>query len=83
MELSSETIKTILDEGIVLLYQIVPSLLYAIFFYLVGRFIVKKLILGLQVILEKRDTNPSLSTFLLGLVNALLFVSCLSEWPLL
>jgi small conductance mechanosensitive channel len=75
MELSSETIKTILDEGIVLLYQIVPSLLYAIFFYLVGRFIVKKLIFGLQLILEKRDTNPSLSTFLLGLVNALLFVS--------
>ena len=75
MELSPETLKTILDEGIQLLYQVVPSLLYAIIFYLFGRYVVKKLILGLQLILEKRDTNLSLSTFLLGLVKALLFVS--------
>ena len=75
MELSPETLKTILDEGIQLLYQVVPSLLYAIIFYLFGRYVVKKLILGLQLILEKRETNPSLSTFLLGLVKAMLFVS--------
>ena len=75
MELSPETLKTILDEGIQLLYQVVPSLLYAIIFYLIGRYVVKKLILGLQVILEKRETNLSLITFLLGLVKALLFVS--------
>jgi small conductance mechanosensitive channel len=75
MELSPETLKIILDEGIQLLYQVVPSLLYAIIFYLFGRYVVKKLILGLQLILEKRETNPSLSTFLLGLVKALLIVS--------
>lgn len=75
MELSPETLKTILNEGIELLYQVIPSLIYAIIFYLVGRYVVKKLILGLQLILEKRDTNLSLSTFLLGLVKALLFVS--------
>lgn len=75
MEISPETLKTILDEGIQLLYQVVPSLLYAIIFYFIGRYVVKKLILGLQLILEKRETNPSLSTFLLGLVKALLFVS--------
>ncbi len=75
MELSPETLKTILNEGIELLYQVIPSLIYAIIFYLIGRYVVKKLILGLQLILEKRDTNLSLSTFLLGLVKALLFVS--------
>ena len=75
MELSPETLKTILNEGIELLYQVIPSLIYAIIFYLVGRFVVNKLLVGLQLILEKRDTNLSLSTFLLGLVKALLFVS--------
>jgi|UniRef100_UPI0040484133 small conductance mechanosensitive channel len=75
MELSPETLKTILNEGIELLYQVIPSLIYAIIFYFVGRFVVNKLLVGLQLILEKRDTNLSLSTFLLGLVKALLFVS--------
>ena len=75
MKLSPETLKTILNEGIELLYQVIPSLIYAIIFYLVGRFVVNKLLVGLQLILEKRDTNLSLSTFLLGLVKALLFVS--------
>uniref|UniRef100_UPI004047B2DC mechanosensitive ion channel family protein n=1 Tax=Algoriphagus sp. TaxID=1872435 RepID=UPI004047B2DC len=75
MELSPETLKTILNEGIELFYQVIPSLIYAIIFYFVGRFVVNKLLVGLQLILEKRDTNLSLSTFLLGLVKALLFVS--------
>uniref|UniRef100_UPI004048E7AF mechanosensitive ion channel family protein n=2 Tax=Algoriphagus sp. TaxID=1872435 RepID=UPI004048E7AF len=75
MELSPETLKTILNEGVELLYQVIPSLIYAIIFYFVGRFVVNKLLVGLQLILEKRDTNLSLSTFLLGLVKALLFVS--------
>ena len=75
MELSPETLKTILNEVIELLYQVIPSLIYAIIFYFVGRFVVNKLLVGLQLILEKRDTNLSLSTFLLGLVKALLFVS--------
>jgi len=75
MELSPETLKTILNEGIELLYQVIPSLIYAIIFYFVGRFVVNKLLVGLQLILEKRDTNLSLITFLLGLVKALLFVS--------
>jgi len=75
MELSPETLKTLLDEGIQLLYQVIPSLLYAIIFYFVGRFAVNKLLIAFQLILEKRDTNLSLSTFLLGLVKALLFVS--------
>ncbi|TDQ17251.1 small conductance mechanosensitive channel [Algoriphagus boseongensis] len=75
MELSPETIKSLLDQGIQLAYKIVPSLIYALLFYLVGRFFVKKLLKGFQLILEKREVNPSLNTFLVGLVKALLFVS--------
>lgn len=75
MELSPETVKSLLDQGIELAYKIVPSLIYALLFYLVGRFIVNKLLRGFQKILEKRDANPSLNTFLVGLVKAMLYVS--------
>jgi len=75
MELSPETIKSILEQGIQLIYKIVPSLIYALLFYFVGSFVVKKLVKGFQTILEKRESNPSLNTFLVGLVKALLFVS--------
>jgi small conductance mechanosensitive channel len=75
MELSPETVKTLLDQGIGLAYKIVPSLLYALIFYLVGRFIVNKLVSGFRLLLEKRDANPSLNTFLVGLIKALLYVS--------
>lgn len=75
MELSPETIKSILDQGIELIYKIVPSLIYALLFYLIGRFMVRKLIKGFQKILEKRESNPSLNTFLVGLVKAMLYVS--------
>lgn len=75
LELSPETIKMILEEGVQLIYRVVPSLVYALLFYVLGRFIVKKLISGLETLLEKKETNLSLSTFLVGLVNVVLFVS--------
>ncbi len=75
MELSPETIKSLLDQGIALIYRIVPSLLYALLFYVVGRFIVNKLVNGFKKLLNARDANPSLHTFLVGLVKALLYVS--------
>ena len=75
MELSPETIKILLDQGIQLAYKIIPTLIYALLFYLVGRFIVKKLLKGFEILLEKREANPSLNSFLVGLVKALLYVS--------
>ncbi|WP_026950649.1 mechanosensitive ion channel family protein [Algoriphagus mannitolivorans] len=75
MELSPETIKSIWDQGIQLMYKIVPTLIYALLFYVIGRFVVNKLIKGFQRVLEKRESNPSLNSFLVGLVKALLFVS--------
>lgn len=75
MELSPDTIKVLWEEGIGLLAQVVPSLIYAVLFYVVGKFIVNKLIKAFRIILEKRDKNPSLNSFLVGLVKAFLFVS--------
>ncbi|HSF53567.1 MAG TPA: mechanosensitive ion channel family protein, partial [Algoriphagus sp.] len=75
MELSPETVKTLLEQGIALAYRIIPSLLYALFFYLIGRFIVNKLVSGFSKVLNRREANPSLNTFLVGLVKALLYVS--------
>lgn len=75
MELSPETIKTLWDQAIVLAYLIVPTLIYATLFYIVGRFIVNKLVGGFSKLLNARDANPSLNSFLVGLVKALLYVS--------
>ncbi|WP_026969366.1 mechanosensitive ion channel family protein [Algoriphagus terrigena] len=75
MELSPETIKSILDQGIHLAYQIVPTLVYALLFYFVGKFIVNKLVKGFSRLLNARDANPSLNIFLVGLVKAVLYVS--------
>lgn len=75
MELSPETINSLLEQGIALAYKIVPTLIYALLFYFIAKFIINKFIKGFGKILEKRDSNPSLNTFLIGLVKALLFVS--------
>jgi small conductance mechanosensitive channel len=75
MELSPETIKLILDQAIALAYRIVPTLIYAFLFYLVGRFIIIRLLNGFRKILHKRDANPSLNSFLEELVKAVLYIS--------
>lgn len=75
MELSPETVNSLLDQGIALAYKIIPTLIYAAIFYFVARFIINKFVRGFAKILEKRDSNPSLNIFLIGLVKALLFVS--------
>lgn len=75
MELSPETVNSLLNQGIELAYKIIPSLVYALIFYLVARFLINKFVKGFTKILEKRDSNPSLNTFLVGLVKALLYVS--------
>lgn len=75
MELSPEMVKELLEQGIQLGYQIVPSLIYAILFYLVGKYLVLKLVQGLAQILQRREENPSLNNFIIGLVRALLLVS--------
>lgn len=75
MELSPETINSLLEQGIALAYKIVPTLIYALLFYFIAKFIINKFIKGFGKLLEKRDSNPSLNTFLTGLVKALLFVS--------
>jgi small conductance mechanosensitive channel len=75
MELSPETINSLLNQGIELAYKIVPSLVYALLFYVVGKFLINKFINGFTKILEKRDANPSLNSFLIGLLKALMFVS--------
>lgn len=75
MELSPETLNSLLEQGIALAYRIVPSLIYALLFYVIAKFFITKFLKGFSMILEKRDSNPSLNTFLVGLVKALLFVS--------
>lgn len=75
MDISPETINSILEQGIALAYRIIPTLIYALLFYFVARFVIKKFIKGFSKVLEKRDSNPSLNTFLIGLVTALLYVS--------
>ncbi|MFC3416708.1 mechanosensitive ion channel family protein [Algoriphagus hitonicola] len=75
MEISPEMADALIRKAVELAGEIVPSLIYAILFYIVGKFIVKKLVSGFSKVLNKREDNPSLNNFLIGLVNVLLFVS--------
>ncbi|QYH40287.1 mechanosensitive ion channel [Algoriphagus sp. NBT04N3] len=75
MEITPETLSKITEQGIELAYTIVPKIIYAIIFYVVGRFIVNKLVKGFKRVLEKRDDNPSLNNFLVGVVKVILNVT--------
>jgi small conductance mechanosensitive channel len=75
MEITPEMVDSFFAQGIDLVWLIIPKLIYAVLFYLVGRFIIGKLVRGFAKILEKREKNPSLNDFLLGVVKALLYVS--------
>lgn len=75
MEISPEMAEALIQKAVDLAGQILPSLIYAILFYIVGKFIVNKLSSGFAKLLNKREDNPSLNNFLIGLVKALLFVS--------
>jgi small conductance mechanosensitive channel len=75
MEITPEMVDSLIAQGIDLVWLIIPKLIYAVLFYLVGRFIIGKLVRGFAKILEKREKNPSLNDFLLGVVKALLYVS--------
>jgi small conductance mechanosensitive channel len=75
MELNSETASFLAKKAIDLAYQIVPSIIYAVLFFLGGKFLINKVITGLTKILYLRDSNSSLNGFLIGLIKSLLIVS--------
>jgi len=73
MEISQETADALIRQGVDLAYQVVPAIIYAILFYLVGRFIVKKVLKGLRSYLTTREDSPSLNEFLYSFANVVLF----------
>ncbi|MBY5951449.1 mechanosensitive ion channel [Algoriphagus marincola] len=75
MEITPEMVDSLIAQGIDLVWLIIPKLIYAALFYLVGRFIIGKILKGFNKVLEKRDKNPSLNDFLSGVVKAALYVS--------
>lgn len=74
MEISQETTDALIRQGVDLAYQVVPSIIYAILFYLVGKFIIKKVLKGLKNFLEKREDSPSLNVFLYSFSKVILYV---------
>lgn len=74
MEIDASTLQSIYDQGIELLYDIVPSLLYAILIFVVGKFIIKKILKGFDIVIEKKGSDPSLTHFLSSIVSATLYV---------
>ncbi|MEB2783522.1 mechanosensitive ion channel family protein [Algoriphagus persicinus] len=75
MEFSQETVNAFYEGAIDLAYLIVPRLIFAVIFYLIGKFIVKSLLKGMRNLLEKRDNNPSLNEFLFGFVKIILYIT--------
>lgn len=75
MEISQETVNAFYERAIDLAYLIIPRLIFAVIFYLIGKFIVKSLLKGLRNLLERRDNNPSLNEFLFGFVKIILYIT--------
>lgn len=75
MEFSQETINAFYERAIDLAYLIVPRIIFAVIFYLLGKVIVNALLKGLRNIMERRETNPSLKEFLFGFVKIVLYIT--------
>ncbi|MCE7057880.1 mechanosensitive ion channel [Algoriphagus sp. AGSA1] len=75
MEFSQETVNAFYERAIDLAYLIVPRIIFAVIFYLVGKYIIKSLLKGMKNLLEKRESNPSLNDFLFGFVKVVLFIT--------
>jgi len=74
MEISPETSDAIVKQAIELAYKVVPSILYAILFYLVGRFIITRILKGLKKYLNKREDSPSLNEFVYSFTKVVLTI---------
>lgn len=74
MEISPETYDAIVKQAIELAYRVVPSILYAILFYLVGRFIIVRVLKGLRKFLNGREESPSLNEFVYSFTKVILFI---------
>ena len=74
MEISEETTDAIIRQGIELAYQVIPAILYASLFYLVGRFIILKVLKGLRNYLNRREESPSLNEFVYSFSKVVLYI---------
>jgi small conductance mechanosensitive channel len=74
MEISPEAYDAIVKQAVELAYQIIPSILYAILFYLVGRFIIVRVLKGLRKFLNGREESPSLNEFVYSFTKVILFI---------
>ena len=74
MEISTETSEAIVKQAIDLAYQIIPSILYAILFYFVGRFLIKRVLKGIKKYLNKREESPSLNEFVYSFTKVVLTI---------
>ncbi|MFC3880155.1 mechanosensitive ion channel family protein [Algoriphagus namhaensis] len=71
MEITPEMMDSFWAEAMALIWSVIPKLIYALLFYLIGKFIINKLVAGVKRILEKRENNPSLNEFLYTFAKAL------------
>ncbi len=72
MEVSPEMIDSYAAQAMDLVWQIIPKILFAIVFYVIGKIIVNKILGVVKRGLEKRDNNPSLNEFLYAFVKVVL-----------
>jgi len=75
MEISQETAEAIIRQAIELAYQIIPSILYAILFYFIGRFIIIRVLKGLRNYLNKREDSPTLGEFVYSFSKVVFYIT--------
>jgi small conductance mechanosensitive channel len=75
MEISQETAEAIIRQAIELAYQIIPSILYAILFYFIGRLIIIRVLKGLRNYLNKREDSPTLGEFVYSFSKVVFYIT--------
>lgn len=72
--LNAETLQSMYDQGVALLWDIIPSILYAILIYIVGKMIISFILKSVKKVIATRNPDPSLTNFLVSVVSAVLYI---------
>jgi len=72
MEVTPEMMDSFWAQAVDLAWLVIPKIVYAIIFYVVGKIIVSKLLGVVKTRLEKRENNPSLNEFLFAFIKVAL-----------
>ncbi|GAB3658948.1 mechanosensitive ion channel family protein [Echinicola sediminis] len=74
MDFNTETLQTLYASWADTIKDIALAIVYAILIYIVGKIIINKILSSMKKVIAVRNSDPSLTNFLVSLVSALLYI---------